>query len=260
MDTNNVQNRSGEDGGAVTITVLPGLLCDSRMFTGQVADLGATVIDGFYGAARSIAAMADYALDRMPARSAVVGHSMGARVALEIWRRAPERVERLALADTGVHLPREGEAAGRWRLRDLGRERGDAALVDAWLPPMLGTAAVADAALVDRLRAMALAAGTATFERQATALLARPDVTALLPTIDCPTAVIVGDEDRWSPVAQHQAIAAAIPTARLRILPGAGHMAPAEDAEGFNAILRDWLTWPAAPDTHDQIMNGRTNA
>lgn len=245
MDANDTWvDRRGE-GNMAAIVILPGLLCDSRMFAGQVAAFDAKVIDGFYGAAESIGAMAAYALDRMPPRAALVGHSMGARVALEIWRRAPERVERLALVDTGVHLPREGEAAGRWRLRDLGRDHGDAALVDAWLPPMLGTGAAADDALFARLRAMAIDAGTATFERQATALLARPDVTALLPTIDCPTAVVVGDEDRWAPVEQHRAIAAAIPAARLRILPGAGHMAPVEDPEGFNAILRDWLTWPA---------------
>lgn len=259
MDTKSGSGEEGAGGDGAAIVILPGLLCDSRMFAGQVAALDAKVIDGFYGAAESIGAMAAYALERMPARSALVGHSMGARVALEIWRRAPERIARLALADTGVHLPREGEAAGRWRLRDLGRDHGDATLVDAWLPPMLGRRAAGDEALFSRLRAMAIDAGTATFERQATALLARPDVTALLPTIDCPTAVIVGDEDRWSPVEQHRAIAAAIPSARLRILPGAGHMAPAEDAAGFNAILRNWLDWSAARHTQNAMTNGRTN-
>lgn len=250
MDTNHSPSNRAQGAGE-RLVILPGLLCDSRMFAAPVAAFDALVIDGFYGEADSVEAMAAFALARMPARAALLGHSMGARVALEIWRRAPECVARLALADTGVHPPRPGEEVGRFRLRDLGQREGDAALVDAWLPPMLGSAAAADPALLATLRAMAIAAGTETYARQITALLARPDATPLLATIDCPTLVIVGEEDRWSPPEQHAAIAAAIPGAQLRTLPGAGHMAPAEAPEAFNNALRDWLSWPA-PGTSNQ--------
>ena len=51
----------------------------------------------------------------------VIGHSMGARVALEMVRAAPERISSSALLDTGVHPVREGEEAtadpGRSRIR-----------------------------------------------------------------------------------------------------------------------------------------------
>jgi len=222
--------------------ILPGLLCDSRMFAHQVSALpGARVIDGLYGGANSIAAMADFALARAPDRFALLGHSMGARVALEVVRRAPHRVERLALADTGVHDVREGEREARQRLLDLGRAEGAAALVDAWLPGMLGRAATADEDLVATLRAMCIDAGVETYAAQIEALLTRPSVGDLLPRIACPTLVIVGEEDRWSPVSQHREIAAAIPAARLRIVAGAGHMAPAESPPAFNAALAEWL-------------------
>jgi pimeloyl-ACP methyl ester carboxylesterase len=227
------------------LVILPGLMCDSRMFGAQIEALSAQVVGGFYGKADRIGAMADYALAQMPDHCALLGHSMGARVALEIWRRAPERIARLALADTGVHPVGDGEAERRFALRDIGLRDGDEALVDAWLPPMVGISHRQDKALLAGLRAMAVAAGTATFERQILALLHRPEAIGVLGTISCPTVVIVGAEDEWSPVAQHQRIAAAIPGARLRVLAKAGHMAPAEDPHGFNEILRDWLSWPA---------------
>lgn len=239
------ENRSAEP-----LVLLPGLLCDSRMFAGQLAAFGGQSIDGFYGGAARIEVMADYALARMPPRCALLGHSMGARVALEIWRRAPERVGRLALADTGVHAVRDGEADKRHALRELGREQGMRALIDAWLPPMIGPGRRGDAALFGTLAAMLADAGLATYEAQIEAMLHRPDAAAVLPTIDCPTVVIVGRDDGWSPVDQHEAIAAAIAGARLRVVEQAGHMAPVEQAGPFNTILRDWLAWPSRHDAN----------
>lgn len=224
------------------LIILPGLMCDSRMFGEQLAAFAhAQVVDGFYAGCSTISAMAAYALDRMPARAALLGHSMGARVALEIVRQAPERVARLALASTGTHDVRPGEREGRYRLRDLGREQGAAALVDAWLPPMLGADAANDPDLVARLRAMCIAAGVDTFTAQAEALLSRPSLADLLPQVAVPTLVIVGSEDRWAPVEQHAAIAAAIPGAQLRVIADAGHMLPAERPAAFNAALAAWL-------------------
>jgi len=221
-------------------------MCDSRMFGATLSAFpGGSVIDGFYGGADRIEAMADYALARMPERSALLGHSMGARVALEIIRKSPDRVERLALVDTGVHPVKPGEQDGRYRLRDIGRTQGMAALVDQWLPPMVASAALADKALMTRLRDMAIASGLATFEAQIEALLHRPALDTVLLTITCPTFAIVGQDDQWSPVAQHEAIAAVIPCAQLRVVPGAGHMMPAEAPEAFNRFVSEWLAFPS---------------
>lgn len=237
------------DHGADPLVILPGLLCDAHLFTDQTDTFNATVIDGFYGGATSIEAMAEYALARMPARSALLGHSMGARVAIQIMATAPERVSRLALASTGVHQPGPGEANKRYGLRDFGRDNGAGALVDRWLPPMIGPVRRADAAFVRRMWQMAVDAGLSVYEAQIEALLHRPNAAAVLPGIACPTAVIVGADDAWSPVAQHETIAGAIARAELHVVPGAGHMLPAEDPTAFNAIIRDWLIRPAGP-TH----------
>jgi len=221
--------------------LLPGLLCDASVFAPQTAAFdGAIALDG-YGAARSLVEMAAVVLAQAPARISLLGHSMGARVALEVYRLAPGRVERLALLSTGVHPLKPGETEKRHALRDLGRREGMAALVDAWLPPMVAEARQDDEALMAPLHAMSIRAGIATYEAQIAALLGRPEVEALLPAIACPVMVGVGRQDRWSPVDQHEAMAAAIPGATLTIFEDSGHMSVVEAPEQVNAAIRLWL-------------------
>jgi pimeloyl-ACP methyl ester carboxylesterase len=113
--------------------ILPGLLCDSRMFRAQLDGFANSMcIDGFYPSCTSLEDMAAYALEHMPDRCTVLGHSMGARVALEVLRLAPERVERLILADTGVHPLRAGERKAATLCAIWGGRRGSR----SWL--MLG--------------------------------------------------------------------------------------------------------------------------
>lgn len=228
----------------VPLVMLPGLICDSRIFAAQASAFAQAWPVPDYGDAATLQDMARRVLDTAPACFALLGHSMGARVALEIMRSAPERVDRLALVSTGVHLPADGEAAKRYALRDLGRKWGMAVLVDAWLPPMIAPSRSQDQ-LYDELRAMCIHAGLARFEAQIAALLARPEVESLLPEIACPTLVAVGSEDRWSPPAQHKAIAALIPGAQLVVIDGAGHMLPAECPDVLNAAIAAWLEQPA---------------
>ena len=93
------------------IVLVPGLLCDETVWAAQRAALervGDVLTPVLWGL-DSIPAMARAVLDAAPARFALAGHSLGARVALEAVRQAPERVERLALLDTGTHPVRPGE-------------------------------------------------------------------------------------------------------------------------------------------------------
>ena len=67
-----------------------------------------------------------------------------------------------------------------------------------------------------------------TFRNQVEALLNRPDAGPLLASIRCPTLVLCGREDGWSPLAQHEQIAAAIRGSVLAVIDKCGHMAPFE--------------------------------
>jgi pimeloyl-ACP methyl ester carboxylesterase len=218
-------------------------MCDASVYAAQVvalAEFDPLALPG-YGDARSLAEMACRALDSAPPRVSLVGHSMGARVALEMVRIAPERVERLALLDTGVHPVRPGEADKRYALLALGREKGIGALVDEWLPPMVGPALRHDPAFLAPLRRMATAGGVERYAAQIEALLGRPDQSLQLSQIACPTLVGVGRQDDWSGLAQHEAIAGAIPGAELAVFENAGHFAPLEAPDQVSAALLRWM-------------------
>ncbi len=227
---------------------LPGLMCDQSIWDAQMralAEFHPVAVPG-YGDARTLADMAARALALAPPVFSLVGHSMGARVALEVFRAAPERVERLALLDTGVHPLQPGEPAKRQALLDIGRNHGIERLVDEWLPPMVHPHRRGDAAIMAPMHAMSCVGGFARVEAQIEALLSRPDVIPLLSTIRCPTLVATGRQDEWSPVEQHERIAELIPGAELVIFEESGHMAPVEVPDQVNAALRRWLDRPVS--------------
>jgi pimeloyl-ACP methyl ester carboxylesterase len=142
---------------------------------------------------------------------------------------------------TGVHSLREGEPAKRAALQAIGHDHGYETLVDAWLPPMVAEANRANPAIYEPMRRMCLDAGQDVFDAQIRALLARPEQERLLPRIGCPALVLTGALDTWSPPAQHEEIAAAIPDAELVIVPGAGHMIQREAPEAVNDAIAGWL-------------------
>lgn len=225
------------------LLILPGLICDATMFRRLQADFPqAQVVDDFYAGLSDFGAMAGHALRLVDGegRFALLGHSMGARIALEIIRRCPQRVDRLALVDTGIHSVVQGEAEKRHALSAIGREEGFPALVDKWLPPMVAPENRLPE-LMEALRAMCLSAGQAVWEAHVAALLGRSSLDALLPQITCRANVIVGALDEWSPVSQHEQIATAIPQAELHVVEGAGHMLPAEKPEQFSQIVSAWM-------------------
>lgn len=223
---------------------LPGLACDARIYAPQLAAFpDSRAVDG-YGTADTLEAMARLALDQAPDSFDLFGHSMGGRVALEVFRLAPERVRRLALVSTGVHPLQPGEADKRRALQQVGWNRGFDALIDEWLPPMVAEPNRSDPAIYQPLRQMNIDAGQDVFDAQIHALVNRPAVDDLLPAIDCPTLVMTGELDGWAPPEQHRDIAAAIAGAELVIVPDAGHMIQLEAPDAANAAIARWLERP----------------
>jgi pimeloyl-ACP methyl ester carboxylesterase len=199
-----------------------------------------------YGSLDSLGAMADVVLARTDGDFAVVGHSMGGRVALEVYRRAPERIRGLALLDTGYEArPRdetgERERAGRMRLVELARREGMRAMGREWLRPMVHPDRVDDATLVDAILDMIERKTVDVFEAQQRALLARPDATALLGAIACATVILCGREDAWSPPSRHEEMAQRIRGSELAIVERCGHMSPMEQPDEVSTALRTWL-------------------
>lgn len=233
---------------AEALLLVPGLMCDAAVWQPVLpvlaADRECRVID--HGDADNLAQMAHQLLDAAPPRFALAGHSMGARVALEVLRQAPERVSRVALLDTG-YLARAPGAAGeeearkRQTLLDVARREGVRAMAVQWVQGMVHPQRLSDAPLLDAIVAMFERKNADTFERQLRALLQRPDATGVLSSIHVPALVLCGRQDSWAPVSQHQAMHALIPGAVLDVIEDAGHMAPMERPQAVAAVLRRWL-------------------
>jgi pimeloyl-ACP methyl ester carboxylesterase len=232
-----------------TLFLLSGLLCDESVWNEVRAALDglAEVRPMAFPGYDSISAMAASVLAAAPERFAVAGHSMGGRVALEIVAQAPNRVDKLALLDTGVHGRRPGEAEKRQELVDLAYSEGMAAVAARWLPPMVGPTGLEDRALMDRLTAMVRQQTPDSFAGQIRALLNRPEAEAGLSRISCPTLLLSGRYDSWSPLSQHEDMAKHIPNNRLVAVEDSGHMSTVEQPASVAAALKDWLTTePAA--------------
>jgi pimeloyl-ACP methyl ester carboxylesterase len=226
-----------------SLLLLSGLLCDETVWVdaaqelASVADVRIVSFQGF----DSIRAMAEHVLRSAPQQFLVAGHSMGGRVALEVFRQAKQRVRGLALLNSGVHPLRAGEAESRGRLVRLARERGMSAVAADWLPPMMGASPARVAQVMPKLRDMVERQTADSFAMQTKALLARPDAVRVLPSIKVPALLASGTADTWSPLMQHEEIRRQISEASLVAIEDAGHMAPAEQPQAVAAAMRAWI-------------------
>lgn len=225
------------------ILLLPGLLCDHRLWAAQLPALEARgeVQIGDLTAADSMTALSDRVLATAPARFALAGLSMGGYVAFEILRRAPERVTRLALVDTQARPDsKEGKARrrGLMQLAEKGEFKG---VTPRLLPLFLGPDALEDPQITGTVQAMAESTGKDAFLRQQTAIMGRPDSRPDLPAIACPTLVLAGREDQITPPELQLEMAAAIPAATLVLIANSGHLAPLERPDAVTRQLLAWL-------------------
>ncbi len=233
------------------LVLVPGLMCDEAVWAPQLAAWSGSFqcVVARHGLLDSLTTMARKALDEAPAgRFSLAGHSMRGRVALEMQRLAPQRIERLALLDTGFTPLPAGEAGERERsfrygLLATARERGMRDMAADWArgmvhPQRLGTP------LFEAVLDMLERSSPAQFEAQIKALLARPDAGPQLAGIHCPVLVLCGAQDGWATPPQHEAIHARIPGSVLKVVPACGHMSTMEQPEAVTAALARWLEHP----------------
>lgn len=174
-------------------------------------------------------------LDGLGVRRAIfAGLSMGGYIALALWRLHREHVAGLVLADTRASADSPAARDNRFRLIERLHAEGPAAAVDQFVPGLIGpTARSARPELIGQLRTWIMQNSVHGLVAAAQAMAQRADSTLLLPTINVPSVVIVGEEDQFSPLAEAAAMAANIPTARLVRIPQAGHLTALEQPEAF---------------------------
>ena len=228
------------------LVLLPGSLCDGRVFASQIAGLDqlASVTVGGVDGDDTIAGMAARLLAAAPPSFALAGLSLGGIVAMDVIRQAPERVERLALIDTNPHAETPGRQARREPEIAQAREEGVPAFFEREIfPYVLGdddSAATRDR-LCEVTRAMVADAGLEVLARQWRALRDRPDARAALARYPGPTLILCGTADRLCPLERHHEMANLMRCARLVTIPGAGHLPTLERPDAVTAALKDWL-------------------
>ena len=235
-----------------TLVLLPGLLCDDAVWAHQRAVLPADeCIVPSFGATDSIGAMAEHVLATVAApRFSLVGHSMGGRVALEAARRAPQRIERLALLDSGIDplaLGADGEREREVRMTLLAtaQREGMRAMGRHWARGMVHPSRL-ETPLFTQILDMIERKTPEIFAAQISALLGRPDARDVLRGVRCDTLLLCGRDDAWSPLARHQQMQAMLPASHLAVIDDCGHMSTMEQPEAVTDTLAQWLRRPLA--------------
>jgi len=228
------------------LVMIPGTLCDRRLFAAQaraLRDRARVWCVDLHGLERDVGAWAEQLLQRLPPRFALAGFSLGGLLALELLRRAPARVERLALVASNAE-PGSRRAQRRSREQRAAWQHGGAeGVVDRLLPAYLPVPRqrARHAPLIRRMaRATPGAAARAQFDWAAL----RPSGHAALAAHAAPLLVVSGAADAFCPRAQQQRLRATRPDARWVELRRCGHFIPLERPRPLSRLLTHWLAAP----------------
>lgn len=225
------------------LVLLPGMMCDERLFASQINELSkqrevhfAKITDH-----ETISELAFDVLNNAPPVFALAGLSMGGIVAMEIVSQAPERVERLALLDTNplAELPdvlkRRGpqiDAIKNGQLKEIIRDE---------MKPNYLFDGVRKTEILKLCMDMALDIGPDAFIRQSIALRDRVDQKNTLGSYKRPALVLCGRHDVLCPLERHELMHTLLENSKLEIIEDAGHLPTLEQPKITTMALASWL-------------------
>lgn len=188
--------------------------------------------------------IASQILSWSPSKFALCGMGMGGMVAMEVLRRAPDRVTRIALMSTSPQADTPETAAARETQIIAARAgRWDDVLQheinSTWMAPSTDKVD-----LVRQLTEMGRRMGPEIYIKQARAMQRRKDQQSLLRQIQQPTAVICGRHDGQYHLKRHAFLAELIPYASLEIIEGAGYLPTLEAPDATTDALERWMAQP----------------
>jgi pimeloyl-ACP methyl ester carboxylesterase len=228
------------------LVLLPGMMCDARLFGPQIAELSsefAVMIAPVTGGER-VEEVASGLLPLLPAKFALAGLSYGGIVAMEILRRAPERVTRIALLDTNP-LAETPQSSAAYEPLIVSAKAGQLEkVIETFMQPDYLAPGPQRAEILGMVKEMGLYLGADVFIRQVRALQRRRDQQSTLRKCKVPALVMCGEHDRLTPVKRHSFMAELIPYAELKVIEGAGHLPTLEQPATTTAALRDWMRQP----------------
>lgn len=182
-------------------------------------------------------------LNHLSIRQAVlVGLSMGGYLSFDFYRKYPDRIKGLVLADTRAEADKQETKEWRFQLAQRVYKEGAKAVADEMLPKLLcPTSHRMKPALVKQVRGIITGTQVSGVVGDLMAIAERPESVALLKEITCPTLVLVGEEDVLTTPEENKRIAEAIRGAKFQIIQAAGHISNMEQPETFNQALSSFL-------------------
>ncbi len=182
-------------------------------------------------------------LDTIPVeRAVIVGASWGGYISFALWRRHRHRVRALVLADSRAGADSPQVIERRRTLIDVARKHGSDAVAARQIGALLGESTRSrHHDVYDSVHALITRAPVEGIVGALQAMMARPDSTDTLATIDVPTLILVGDEDTVAPPSESEAMHRAIRGSRLEVIGQSGHLPSLERPAAFNAVLSEFL-------------------
>jgi pimeloyl-ACP methyl ester carboxylesterase len=184
-------------------------------------------------------------LDVLEIRQKIVlcGLSMGGYVALAFYRKHAARMQALILAATRAAGDSPQAQAGRDQAAETAKEKGVEAIVQSLLPKLLAPETLTnEPELVERARSILRSTSLDGVLGDLAAMKTRPDSRPFLEDIRVPTLILHGTEDQLIPPQEAKEMQAAIPNARLQLVPQAGHLLNLEQPALFNAAVRSFIS------------------
>lgn len=189
---------------------------------------------------QSITEMATRFASIAPEKFTLIGFSMGGYVALELFYQIPEKIEKLVLINSSANTISSKGQAERERSIEL-IEKGKFDLLTSLIFKNSIHCKEKHSTLIPIAQDMAKETGDMNYRYQLNAIIDKKNHSSILPKINCPTLIIVSQNDRIMPVKESKILADQIRQAKLITLQNCGHLAPMEQQKKINQIISSWI-------------------
>lgn len=220
--------------------MIPAMGCDGGLYADILPRLSSVIRPVMIVADRdTLSDCVQQVLDQAPEKFIILGTSFGGRTALEVALAAPQRAEGLVVIGAGPGVAADPSAGMRRTERLRGAEFGSVVMEMAdmvsHLPGPNGEKA--RSAFIS----MAQKLGGAAMARQSAALSQRADLWPRLGEIACPSLMLWGREDKFSPAADGLKMSTGLPHGRYAEISECGHFPSLEAPEETADIILHWL-------------------